>query len=64
MAIRGEYAGADLDEILHYMTFEPAGQKAVADFMGELGKKIDEIVLFLESGLLVQNKYLPEMGIR
>lgn len=57
-------ANEDLDEIVRYISVELANKKAAIDFLTTVEEVIQEACLFPESGLLVENDFLPDTGIR
>lgn len=54
----------DLDEIVGYMAVELANRTAAVNFVDKLQECIDEACLFPESGAMVVNDFLPDIGVR
>ena len=57
-------AEADLDGIVSYIAVELSNPQAASDFVDKLGKVIDEIRSFPESGSYVNNDFLSNTEIR
>lgn len=57
-------AAADLDDIASYMSVELSNPNAASDFMGKLMETIQETVAFPMSGTLVNNEFVPDVGVR
>ncbi len=57
-------AEADLDDIIRYIAVELMNPVAAGNFLDELQKVIDRIRMFPESGSLVLNDFIPDMGVR
>ena len=57
-------AEADLDGIVSYIAVELSNPQAASDFVDKLGKVIDEIRSFPESGSYVNNEFLSDTDIR
>ena len=57
-------AEADLDGIVSYIAVELSNPQAASDFVDKLGKVIDEIRSFPESGSYVNNEFLSDTEIR
>lgn len=57
-------AAADLDDIASYMSVELSNPKAASNFMEKLAQTIQETVAFPMSGTLVNNEFVPDVGVR
>ena len=57
-------AKVDLDDIINYIAIELSNSKAASDFLDKLQRILEETVSFPESGSLVHNEFLPNLGIR
>ena len=57
-------AADDLDGIVSYIASELSNPQAAADFLSRLGKVIDEIRSFPESGSYVNNEFLSNTKLR
>ena len=57
-------AEADLDGIVSYIAVELSHPQAASDFVDKLGKVIDEIRSFPESGSYVNNDFFSHTEIR
>ena len=59
-----EKATQDLDEILHYITFEICSPQAAQNLAKKIFERIDTVRLFPESGALVVNEFVNNKSIR
>lgn len=59
-----EKAVADYEDIIRYITVELANPSAATSFADEVQQRIDEIMLFPESGALINNEYVFEPDVR
>lgn len=59
-----EKSVADLDEIVSYLTGKLANPQAADDFLNEVEKTIHQLRVFPETGALVLNDFLPNIGLR
>lgn len=57
-------AAADLDDIASYLSVELSNPKAASNFMEKLTQTIQETVAFPMSGTLVNNEFVPDVGVR
>lgn len=57
-------AGADLDDIVGYLTVELSNPTAASDFVYKLQDSIEKIRLFPESSPLVVNDFMPDTKVR
>ncbi len=57
-------AQADLDDIVRYIAVELSNPKAASDFADKLQRAIEEAWSFPESGSLVVNEFVSNMGVR
>lgn len=59
-----EKAVGDYEDIIRYIAIELANPTAASSFADEFQQRIDEILLFPESGAVVDNEYVSEPGVR
>ncbi len=57
-------AETDLDEIIAYTAVQLKNLQAASDFIDKLQSVINEVCAFPESGILVNNEFLPYKNIR
>lgn len=57
-------AGADLDDIVGYLTVELSNPTDASDFVYKLQDSIEKIRLFPESNPLVVNDFMPDTKVR
>lgn len=57
-------AGADLDDIVGYLTVELSNPTAASDFVYKLQDSIEKIRSFPESSPLVVNDFMPDTKVR
>lgn len=57
-------AEGDLDEIVSYIAVQLANESAASNFVDNLIECIDKTCLFPESGSIVVNEFLPDIGVR
>lgn len=59
-----QQANDDLDNVLDYIAVKLSNKKAALDLLSCVEEIIREVCLFPESGVLVENDFLPVTGIR
>lgn len=57
-------AEGDLDEIVSYIAVQLANESAASNFVDNLIECIDKTCLFPESGSIIVNEFLPDIGVR
>lgn len=57
-------AESDLDHIVSYIALELSNLQAATNFVNKLRKVLDETCSFPESGSMVDNEFLPDVGVR